>query len=88
MSFCTPLATLEEGRLICLVGYRYNSIDDLRGETIGISRIGSGSQVMASVMALNQGWTKDGKVEPIKFESERSWSLLSRFHLLIFRLVP
>lgn len=33
---------------------RYQSIKDLRGEAIGISRIGSGSMVMASVMALQQ----------------------------------
>ncbi|KIS71999.1 uncharacterized protein UMAG_00422 [Mycosarcoma maydis] len=34
----------------------YNSIDDLRRTKIGISRIGSGSQIMASVMALQHGW--------------------------------
>lgn len=33
---------------------QYSSIDDLRGTRIGISRIGSGSQIMASVMALQQ----------------------------------
>lgn len=33
---------------------KYRSIDDLRGTKIGISRIGSGSQIMASVMALQQ----------------------------------
>ena len=33
---------------------QYNSIDDLQGSKIGISRIGSGSQIMASVMALQQ----------------------------------
>lgn len=35
---------------------KYNSIDDLKGTKIGISRIGSGSQIMASVMALQHGW--------------------------------
>ncbi|KAI5122898.1 hypothetical protein M0805_007576 [Coniferiporia weirii] len=35
---------------------KYNSIQDLKGTTIGISRPGSGSQTMASVMALQQGW--------------------------------
>ncbi|GAK62244.1 periplasmic binding protein-like II [Moesziomyces antarcticus] len=35
---------------------KYQSIDDLKGTHIGISRIGSGSQIMASVMALNHGW--------------------------------
>ncbi|GAA5949469.1 hypothetical protein JCM21900_000230 [Sporobolomyces salmonicolor] len=48
---------------------KYQKLADLRGEKIGISRIGSGSQVMASVMGLNEGWVdKDGKVEPIEFE--------------------
>lgn len=36
---------------------KYNSIADLKGQKMGISRPGSGSQVMASVMALQQGWT-------------------------------
>lgn len=35
---------------------KYNSIADLKGTKIGISRIGSGSQIMASVMALQHGW--------------------------------
>ncbi|GAA5970216.1 hypothetical protein JCM8115_000779 [Rhodotorula mucilaginosa] len=48
---------------------KYQKLEDLRGEKIGVSRIGSGSQVMASYMALREGWTdKDGKVEPIQFE--------------------
>ncbi|SPO21011.1 uncharacterized protein UTRI_00488 [Ustilago trichophora] len=34
----------------------FNSIADLKGTQIGISRIGSGSQIMASVMALQHGW--------------------------------
>jgi hypothetical protein len=38
----------------------YKSISDLKDVTIGISRVGSGSQVMASVMAMQQGW-KDEK---------------------------
>lgn len=48
---------------------KYHTLADLRGEKIGISRIGSGSQVMASYMALQQGWVDTkGKVEPINFE--------------------
>ncbi|KAM0748336.1 periplasmic binding protein-like II [Meredithblackwellia eburnea MCA 4105] len=48
---------------------KYQKLGDLRGEKIGISRIGSGSQVMASYMALTQGWTDaNGQVEPIQFE--------------------
>lgn len=35
---------------------KYNSIVDLKGTTLGISRPGSGSQTMAAVMALQQGW--------------------------------
>ncbi|KAH9945145.1 periplasmic binding protein-like II [Epithele typhae] len=35
---------------------KYNSISDLKDTTIGISRYGSGSQTMAYVMALQQGW--------------------------------
>jgi len=35
---------------------KYNSIGDLKGTTIGISRPGSGSQTMALVMALQQQW--------------------------------
>lgn len=34
----------------------FNSIADLKETTIGISRPGSGSQTMAFVMALQQGW--------------------------------
>ncbi|KAF9787487.1 periplasmic binding protein-like II [Thelephora terrestris] len=35
----------------------FNSIADLKDTTIGISRHGSGSQTMAFVMALQQGWS-------------------------------
>jgi len=37
----------------------YQQIADLKGTTMGISRPGSGSQTMAHVMALQQGWSKD-----------------------------
>ena len=37
---------------------QYNSVDDLKGSTFGISRLGSGSQVMASVLSLQQGWSE------------------------------
>ncbi|KZT52791.1 hypothetical protein CALCODRAFT_475494 [Calocera cornea HHB12733] len=47
----------------------YNSIADLKGTPVGISRIGSGSQTMACVMALQQGWVgEDGKITPIEFK--------------------
>lgn len=35
----------------------FNSVPDLKNTTIGISRPGSGSQTMAFVMALQQGWS-------------------------------
>jgi hypothetical protein len=38
---------------------KYQSIADLEGTPIGISRIGSGSQTMAYVMARQQGWPMD-----------------------------
>ncbi|EST10038.1 hypothetical protein PSEUBRA_000441 [Kalmanozyma brasiliensis GHG001] len=34
----------------------YNAISDLKATKIGISRVGSGSQIMASVMALQHNW--------------------------------
>ncbi|KAL1674217.1 hypothetical protein EV122DRAFT_221087 [Schizophyllum commune] len=37
----------------------YKTISDLKGTTLGISRPGSGSQTMAYVMALQQGWPTD-----------------------------
>ncbi|KAF8656217.1 hypothetical protein AX16_002653 [Volvariella volvacea WC 439] len=40
-------------------GSPFNSIPDLKDTKIGISRIGSGSQTMAYVMALQQGWPTD-----------------------------
>lgn len=38
----------------------YKNIADLKDTTIGISRIGSGSQTMAYIMALQQGWPSQG----------------------------
>ncbi|KAK0500403.1 periplasmic binding protein-like II [Armillaria luteobubalina] len=43
---------------------KYNSISDLKDTAIGISRQGSGSQTMAYVMALQQGWPS----EDLKFK--------------------
>jgi hypothetical protein len=44
----------------------YQSVADLRGGKVGISRIGSGSQVMASVLALREKWVDDkGEVEKL-----------------------
>ena len=37
----------------------HQSVADLEGTPIGISRIGSGSQTMAYVMAQQQGWSTD-----------------------------
>ncbi|BEI81260.1 hypothetical protein CcaverHIS002_0204200 [Cutaneotrichosporon cavernicola] len=38
---------------------KYTEVDQLKGTTFGISRLGSGSQVMASVLSLQQGWGPD-----------------------------
>ncbi|KAI0078744.1 periplasmic binding protein-like II [Panus rudis PR-1116 ss-1] len=43
---------------------KYQSIADLKDTTLGISRYGSGSQTMAYVMALQQGWP----TENLKFQ--------------------
>jgi len=43
---------------------KYKSIADLKDTTLGISRHGSGSQTMAYVMALQQGWP----TENLKFQ--------------------
>ncbi|KAK5142759.1 hypothetical protein LTR32_004964 [Rachicladosporium monterosium] len=42
-------------------------VGDLRGKRVGVSRIGSGSYVMAFVLADQQGWLKDGE-EPFGVE--------------------
>jgi len=38
---------------------KYGSIRDLKGTVMGVSRIGSGSWTMASIMALQQGWDNE-----------------------------
>jgi len=32
-------------------------LEELKGSKVGVSRLGSGSQVMASVLAQTHGWT-------------------------------
>lgn len=44
----------------------YNSIDDLKNSTLGISRLGSGSQIMGSVMALQRDWPQSALQYAIK----------------------
>ncbi|KAI9567409.1 periplasmic binding protein-like II [Boletus coccyginus] len=49
-------------RWAVITGYSdspYKQISDLHGTTLGISRNGSGSQTMAYVMALQQGWSTE-----------------------------
>ncbi|PKI84569.1 hypothetical protein MVES1_001794 [Malassezia vespertilionis] len=47
---------------------RYQSVPDLRDAKVGVSRLGSGSHIMASVLALEQGWVgPDGKVAKQEF---------------------
>ena len=38
---------------------KYKSVDDLRGTTFAISRYGSGSHLMAFVLAMQRGWDKE-----------------------------
>jgi len=45
--------------VIAGVKSNHQSVADLEGTPIGISRVGSGSQTMAYVMALQQGWSTD-----------------------------
>jgi ABC-type nitrate/sulfonate/bicarbonate transport system substrate-binding protein len=52
----------------------YKSVSDLRGKTIGVSRMGSGSQIFASYMALREKWFSDEKaetVEPLDFKGRQ-----------------
>lgn len=47
---------------------KYQTVGDLRHAKVGVSRIGSGSHLMASVLALQQGWvTSEGRVEDREF---------------------
>ena len=41
-----------------------NSVADLKGRKVGVSRVGSGSYVMSYVLADQQGWLEEGKAEP------------------------
>lgn len=54
----------------------YHSISDLKGTTFGISRLGSGSQVMASVLGMNEGWS--GEDQPKFKGSHRPYQRTSR----------
>ncbi|KAG8859338.1 hypothetical protein FRB96_004553 [Tulasnella sp. 330] len=49
---------------------KYESRRDLRGTTFGISRKGSGSELMVKLMARQEGWTKEGSkdLEEINFK--------------------
>ena len=47
---------------------KYQTVADLRHAKVGVSRLGSGSNLMASVLGLEQGWTDaDGKVASQEF---------------------
>lgn len=50
-------ASLKSRAVITGKDASYQSVSDLKGTTLGISRLGSGSQVMASVLSMNEGWT-------------------------------
>lgn len=49
----------------------YKEIQELEGTTIGISRHGSGSEVMAYVMGLQYGWNTN----ELKFKGAHSYPL-------------
>jgi sulfonate transport system substrate-binding protein len=44
--------------VFCRVGRHVASLRDLDGGTFGVSRMGSGSHIMVSVMARQHGWTR------------------------------
>jgi len=47
---------------VCVhVDGRYKKLDELEGRTFGISRYGSGSHIMADVMARQRGWSQKPK---------------------------
>ncbi|KAI0783655.1 periplasmic binding protein-like II [Abortiporus biennis] len=50
---------------------KYQSIPELKGTKLGISRFGSGSQTMAYVMALQQGWPTDTLEFQVNHDIER-----------------
>ncbi|TKY90653.1 hypothetical protein EX895_000651 [Sporisorium graminicola] len=60
----------------------YNSIDDLKRTKIGISRIGSGSQIMASVMALQHGWNTTTAADASTKEAEIEFKVNDTFQNL------
>lgn len=45
-----------------------NSVKDLKGKTVGVSRIGSGSYVMSFVLADQEGWLGAGSGSPFPVE--------------------
>lgn len=48
----------------------YINVSDLRGKPIGVSRLGSGSHIFASYMALREKWYKPEtqEVQPLEFK--------------------
>jgi ABC-type nitrate/sulfonate/bicarbonate transport system substrate-binding protein len=53
------LAHPDDRAVITGAKSKYQSLAELEGTPIGISRVGSGSQTMAYVMARQQGWATD-----------------------------
>ncbi|TFK18119.1 hypothetical protein FA15DRAFT_675530 [Coprinopsis marcescibilis] len=53
------VATPLNWAVITSTSTEFKDITDLQDTTLGISRYGSGSQIMAYVMALQQGWPTD-----------------------------
>ncbi|PVH99269.1 periplasmic binding protein-like II [Periconia macrospinosa] len=53
-----------------------NSVKDLKGKTVGVSRIGSGSYVMSFVLADQEGWLDPGSGSPFPVEPLNTFSNL------------
>lgn len=67
-SFNTDIAALRA--VITGKDTEYNNVSDLRGKPIGVSRLGSGSHIFASYMALREKWYKPEtqEVQPLEFK--------------------
>jgi len=48
-------------------GSVHSSLDTLQGSTVGVSRLGSGSHIMAIVMGEERGWLSGEQAVPFSF---------------------
>lgn len=63
---CKSLTDFLHRAVIAGKDTKYNSVSDLRGEVLGVSRMGSGSQIFASYMALREKWFADEAKETVE----------------------